>query len=88
YKVTGFGLVPSAWSFIVKMSKNLITKYASQLNYIEFGSAYLSVEDKAQLVAWFPTTHIVMHYGLTEVSRAIFTVFNVDSNEAVGNITR
>ena len=88
YKVTGFGLVPSAWTFITQMSKNLITKFSFQLKYIEFGSAYLSPEDKDQLVQWFPNTHIVMHYGLTEVSRAVFTHFNTDHHEAVGHIDR
>jgi long-chain acyl-CoA synthetase len=88
HNITGFGLVPSAWAFITQMSKNLITKYASQLNYIEFGSAYLSPEDKTQLTQWFPNTHIVMHYGLTEVSRAIFTHFHTDSHDAVGHVSR
>ena len=68
------------------MSKNLITKYSSQLNYIEFGSAYLSAEDKVQLTEWFPNTHIVMHYGLTEVSRALFTHFHSDDLNAVGHV--
>lgn len=88
HNVTGFGLVPSAWAFITQMSKDLITKYASQLNYIEFGSAYLSPEDKELLTEWFPNTHIVMHYGLTEVSRAVFTHFHADAHEAVGRISR
>lgn len=88
HQVTGFGLVPSAWSFITQMSKSLITKFASQLNYIEFGSAYLSPEDKRELTEWFPETHIVMHYGLTEVSRAIFTHFHSDEYEAVGHSSR
>lgn len=88
YNVTGLGLVPSAWSFITQMSKNLITKFSSQIRYIEFGSAYLSPEDKAQLVQWFPSTHIVMHYGLTEVSRAVFTHIHTDNHNAVGHINR
>lgn len=88
YKVTGLGLVPSAWTFITMMSKDRIRKYASRLNYIEFGSAHLSPEDKIQLMRWFPSTHIVMHYGLTEVSRAIFTHFHTDNLEAVGHASR
>ncbi|NOI66953.1 AMP-binding protein [Vibrio sp. 99-8-1] len=88
HHITGLGLVPSAWSFITQMSKDLIKKYASQLNYIEFGSAYLSPEDKALLTEWFPNTHLVMHYGLTEVSRAVFTHFHADDHEAVGHVSR
>ena len=88
HKVTGLGLVPSAWAFITTMSKDRISKYAPQLNYLEFGSARLSPDDKALLMQWFPSTHIVMHYGLTEVSRAIFTHFHTDNLEAVGHASR
>lgn len=88
HQVTGIGLVPSAWAFITTMSKDRISKYAPQLNYIEFGSARLSPEDKALLIQWFPSTHIVMHYGLTEVSRAVFTHFHTDNLEAVGHASR
>ncbi|MEF1278662.1 AMP-binding protein [Vibrio fortis] len=88
HKITGLGLVPSAWAFITTMSKDRISKYAPQLNYIEFGSARLSPEDKALLIQWFPSTHIVMHYGLTEVSRAVFTHFHTDNLEAVGHASR
>ncbi|MCT4349494.1 MULTISPECIES: class I adenylate-forming enzyme family protein [Vibrio] len=88
HRVTGLGLVPSAWAFITTMSKNRITKYASQLNYIEFGSAHLSPEDKKLLTQWFPSTHIVMHYGLTEISRAVFTHFHTDNLDAVGHVSR
>lgn len=86
HNVTGLGLVPSAWNYIREMSKNLITKYSSQLKYIEFGSAYLAPEEKATLTDWFPNTNLVMHYGLTEVSRAIFTNFHTDNHHAVGKI--
>ncbi|ELP8106302.1 AMP-binding protein [Vibrio vulnificus] len=88
FQVTGLGLVPSAWQFITQMSKNLITKYSSQLRYIEFGSAYLSPEDKTLLTEWFPNTRLVMHYGLTEVSRATFTNFHYDNHSAVGCVNR
>ncbi|WCE29852.1 AMP-binding protein [Vibrio sp. SCSIO 43137] len=88
YHVTGLGLVPSAWSFITSVSKNLITKFADQIRYIEFGSAYLSIENKRLLTDWFPKTHIVMHYGLTEVSRALFIHFHTDNLESIGRLSR
>ncbi|SHF94506.1 Acyl-CoA synthetase (AMP-forming)/AMP-acid ligase II [Marinomonas polaris DSM 16579] len=87
HNVTGFGLVPSAWNYIVGMSKNLICKYASRIRYIEFGSAYLPAEEKKRIAEWFPNTNIVMHYGLTEVSRAFFIDFHKDPLDAVGNIS-
>ncbi|CAM3890989.1 AMP-binding protein [Vibrio aquimaris] len=88
HSVTGFGIVPSAWSFITQMSKDMIAKYASRLRYIELGSAYLAPEEKRRLTEWFPDTNIVMHYGLTEVSRAIFTCFHTDDLEAIGKVSR
>jgi acyl-CoA synthetase (AMP-forming)/AMP-acid ligase II len=88
YKVTGLGLVPSGWKFIIQMSKDMIVKYSHQLKYIEFGSAALAPEDKLLVTEWFPQTHIVMHYGLTEVSRALFTHLHSDNHVAVGNLSR
>jgi acyl-CoA synthetase (AMP-forming)/AMP-acid ligase II len=88
HKVTGLGLVPSAWTFIVQMSKNMIARFAPQLNYIEFGSAHLPSEDKKLLTVWFPQTRIVMHYGLTEVSRAVFTHLHTDNHDSAGNLSR
>jgi long-chain acyl-CoA synthetase len=87
HNVTGLGLVPSAWSYIVGMSKDFITKYASQIRYIEFGSAYFSLDEKKKVSEWFPNTNIVMHYGLTEVSRALFINFHRDQLDAVGYIS-
>ena len=88
HKITGLGLVPSAWAFIVQMSKNKIATFAPQLNYIEFGSAHLPAADKKLLTAWFPQTRIVMHYGLTEVSRAVFTHLHTDNHDSAGNLSR
>ncbi|WP_119469052.1 AMP-binding protein [Vibrio cholerae] len=85
YKVTGLGLVPSAWSYITLMTKDLIRKYSEQLNFIEFGSAHFPFEDKKQVAEWFPNTNVVMHYGLTEVSRATFIDFHNDDINAVGH---
>ena len=76
YKVTGLGLVPASWSYIKKMSGNKLAEYSNQLNYIEFGSAYMSAEDKMALTKLFPKTRLCMHYGLTEASRSTFMEFN------------
>lgn len=83
-KVTGIGLVPAAWSFMKQISKDYIKNFASQLNYIELGSAHLPVEEKKILTEWFPETRVIMHYGLTEVSRAIFLNLHEDDLSAVG----
>lgn len=86
HQITGFGIVPAAWDFITLMSKDKIANYAAQLKYIELGSAVLSMEKKQHMRSLFPTTHLIMHYGLTEVSRAIFSRFHHDPDDAMGSI--
>jgi long-chain acyl-CoA synthetase len=86
HQITGFGIVPAAWDFITLMSKDKIANYASQLKYIELGSAVLSMEKKRHMRLLFPTTHLIMHYGLTEVSRALFARFHHDPDDAMGVI--
>ena len=76
--VTGFSMVPASWKFLQKMSGEKIAEYSHQLKYIEMGSAYLSVEDKTHLANLFPSTRIIMHYGLTEASRSAFMEFHED----------
>jgi len=78
-KVTGFGMVPAGWAYIAKMSGNKIAQYASQLKYIEIGSAFMPKAEKEKLMALLPDTGICMHYGLTEASRSTFINFHKDS---------
>ena len=84
--VTGFGMVPAVWQYIKRLSGRRIGKFASQLRYIEIGSASLPLEDKQLLMELFPETRLCMHYGLTEASRALFTEFHsaADQLESVG----
>ena len=86
YKVTGLGLVPASWSYVKKMSGNKLAEYSDQLNYIEFGSAHMSIEDKMALTKLFSNTRLCMHYGLTEASRSTFMEFNtsIDYLNTVG----
>ncbi len=76
YQVTGFGMVPAVWAYIKKFSGMRIGQYASQIRYIEIGSAAMPPEDKKILAGLFPDTRICMHYGLTEASRAAFMEFH------------
>ena len=66
FKVTGLAFVPSAWSYIKKMSGIRILDYVHQLKYIEIGSEFMSVGDKMELCKLLPHTNIFKHYGLTE----------------------
>tara|TARA_B100001093_G_C26837059_1_gene1018832 strand:+ start:447 stop:1889 length:1443 start_codon:yes stop_codon:yes gene_type:complete len=88
YHVNGLGLVPSAWNILRKLSRDTIIKFADQMKYIEFGSAYLSAEEKKFITKSFPSTNIVMHYGLTELSRALFINFKNDDNDAIGKLEK
>jgi long-chain acyl-CoA synthetase len=78
-KITGFGMVPASWQYIQKMSGDRLKDFASNLNYIELGSAYMSAEEKQVLINLFPSTRICMHYGLTEASRSAFMEFHTDA---------
>ena len=78
--VTGFTMVPSSWKFLQKMSGNQLGNYASQLKYIEMGSAYFSESDKKELASLLPNTRVTMHYGLTEASRSAFMEFHEEAN--------
>lgn len=85
YNVTGFGVVPAAWAYIRKMSGKRIGKYASQIRYIEVGSASMPLDTKKEMLGLFPDTRICMHYGLTEASRNCFQEFHdVDHLDTIG----
>ena len=87
--VTGFGMVPASWSYIIKMSGDRIGRYSSQLNYIEIGSAFMPLDSKKKLMSLLPRTRICMHYGLTEASRSAFISFRDDEAhlDSVGKAT-
>ena len=71
-------MVPASWAYIVKMSGDKIAHYASQLKYVEIGSAFMPKVEKEKLMTWLPNTKICMHYGLTEASRSAFIDFHAD----------
>ena len=80
FSVTGFGMVPSSWALIKKLSGTKIKEYAGQLKYIEIGSAPMPIDDKKLLIDILPKTRICMHYGLTEASRSCFMEFHESMN--------
>lgn len=85
YHATGFGVVPAAWAYIRKISGTRIGKYASQIKYIEIGSAAMPLETKKEMLNLFPDTRICMHYGLTEASRNCFQEFHdIEHLDSIG----
>ena len=83
---TGFGMVPAIWAYMRKFSGTRIAKYASQIKYIEIGSAAMPLESKKELCELFPSTRICHHYGLTEASRAVFMEYHtcIDDLRTIG----
>ena len=75
-RCTGFGMVPASWAYISKLSGDRIGQYASQIKYIEIGSAAMPMVEKQRLMSLLPDTRICMHYGLTEASRSAFINFH------------
>jgi long-chain acyl-CoA synthetase len=78
YQVSGIGMVAPGWSYLHKISGERIGRFASQLKWIEFGSAPMEKKDKILLMRLLPNTRICMHYGLTEASRATFIEFHAE----------
>lgn len=76
HHATGFGVVPAAWAYITKMSGEKISQFASQIKYIEIGSAFMPLDVKRKMLTMFPETRICMHYGCTEASRSTFIEFH------------
>jgi len=76
YHATGFGMVPAVWAYIRKFSGTRIARYASQIKYIEIGSAAMPLASKEELCELFPDTRICHHYGLTEASRNCFMEYH------------
>ncbi|WP_300807494.1 class I adenylate-forming enzyme family protein [uncultured Desulfovibrio sp.] len=77
-RVTGIGMVGPAWVMLHRLSGDRIGRFREQLRYVELGSAPLSPEAKQHLAGLLPRTHVCMHYGLTEASRAAFLDFHAD----------
>ena len=87
FKVTGFGMVPSSWALIKKLSGIKLKDYAEQIKYIEIGSAPMPLEEKLLLSNILPNTRICMHYGLTEASRSCFLEFHLEK-EYINSVGR
>lgn len=78
YKATVISTVPAGVQFLIKLTKDKISDYKSQIRMIELGSSPMSPESKLELTKLLPNTDICMHYGLTEASRSTFLNFKKD----------
>jgi long-chain acyl-CoA synthetase len=78
YKGTVISTVPAGIQFLIKLTKDKISNYQSQIRMIELGSSPMTSESKIELTQLLPNTDICMHYGLTEASRSTFLDFKKD----------
>lgn len=75
---TGFSMVPAAWRLLQRLSGDRLGRLDGHLRYVELGSAWMSPAEKQELAELLPGTRVIMHYGLTEASRATFLDFGRD----------
>lgn len=87
YKGTVISTVPAGVQFLLKLTKNKISNYKSQIRMIELGSSPMTSQSKIQLAELLPFTDICMHYGLTEASRSAFLNFKKD-NKFISSVGR
>lgn len=89
YHATAIDLVPSSLSVILKLSKDKIGDYRSQIRYIQLGSAPLHEEDKARLCLLLPDTRLYNFYGSTESGCTCILNFNdgVQRQHCIGKPT-
>lgn len=85
-KISGLGLVPTAYRYLRRVGGIRATNALSSLKYIEFGSASFTPEEKKAIQKSLPRTKVMMHYGMTEVSRALFLDIHRDPNDATAKI--
>lgn len=70
YHVTSWGMAPSAWAYVKKISGNRISNYKDQIRHIEFGTAHMPLKGKLDVLEMLPNTRICHNYGLTESNRS------------------
>jgi len=78
HKGTVISTVPAGIIFLMKLAKEKLMDYRSQIKMIELGSSPMTANDKKLLAEILPKTQICMHYGLTEASRSTFLNFKND----------
>ena len=72
---TVISTVPAGINFLIKLSKEKLTDFKSQIRMMELGSSPMTKKEKINLANLLPNSDICMHYGLTEASRATFLNF-------------
>ena len=80
YRANALCMVPAAYKLMLTTYLPLFKQFASNLKFIELGSASIKTEYKEQLVELCPNATICMHFGSTEASRSVFINFKEDAD--------
>lgn len=76
YKVNAIDLVPAALSVLLKLTKDKLKEYATQIRYIQYGAAPLAEADKEKICELLPNTRMYNFYGSTESGCTFIYNFN------------
>lgn len=93
YSANAVSSVPLGFDIFLNRFEDLFKEIASNIEFIEIGSAPMPSEDKIKLINLCPHANICMHFGLTEASRSTFINFNRDkaflntAGKATPNVT-
>lgn len=79
YGATSAGMAPSALSIIFKLSGDKIKEYKDRIDYIQFGSSYMTEADKDKIRGYLPDTRLYNFYGSTEAGCSCIIDFNKNS---------
>lgn len=78
YQVTALDLSPNAAKVLLKLSKGNFQKYASQIDFIQIGTAMLDEALKEDLCRRFDKSRLYNFYGSTESGRVCVLDFNAE----------
>ncbi len=77
----GLSAVPATLALFGQNLQSQLAEAAKHVYFVELGSAFMSVSQKARLVELFPNARVCMHYGLTEASRSTFLEFGTERDK-------
>lgn len=81
HRAQGFAAVPAGWEILLRGDRARMRHAFRSLEYVEIGSAPMSLDHKRALMDVLPKARICMHYGLTEASRSTFMDFHADADD-------
>ena len=78
HQANALSAIPFGFNILLDRFRDEFKHIGPNIRYIEIGSDFMPQKHKEQLRNLCPEARIVMHYGLTEASRACFLDFHKD----------